>query len=78
MFQKLPQDTTGFTITLGRVVACGDTVLVEGRYSGTWNSTGTPFDLQMAHVWDFQGDKVVRWQQYTDTLGWARVSGEVA
>jgi ketosteroid isomerase-like protein len=32
----------------------------------------------MAHVWDFQGDKVVRWQQYTDTLGWARVSGEAA
>lgn len=78
LFQKLPQDTTGFTITLGRVVACGDTVLVEGRYSGTWNSTGTTFDLQMAHVWDFRGDKVVRWQQYTDTLGWARVSGEVA
>lgn len=76
LFQKIPQDMTDFRITIGRVVGCGDTVLVEGRYSGVWNSSGLAFDLQMAHVWDFRGDKVVRWQQYTDTLGWARVTGD--
>jgi uncharacterized protein len=72
LFQKIPQDMTDFRITVERIVGCGDTVLVQGRYSGTWNSTGTVFDLQMAHVWDFERDKVVRWQQYSDTLGWAQ------
>jgi ketosteroid isomerase-like protein len=77
VFQKIPQDITDFRITVDRVVGCGDTVLVQGRYSGIWNSTGTAFDLQMAHVWDFRGEKVVRWQQYTDTLGWARATNDV-
>ncbi|MDT7577948.1 MAG: hypothetical protein QOH17_4281, partial [Pseudonocardiales bacterium] len=48
----------------------------QGRYSGSWAASGTSFDLQMAHIWDFEDGKVVRWQQCTDTLGWARATGD--
>jgi ketosteroid isomerase-like protein len=75
VFSRLGQETSDFRIMVSRIVGCGATVLVEGRYGGTWAANGTAFDLQMCHIWDFEGDKVVRWQQYTDTLGWARATG---
>ena len=74
VFARLGAETTGFRISISRILGCGETVLVEGRYSGTWNASGTSFDLQMAHIWDFENGKAVRWQQYTDTLGWARAT----
>jgi ketosteroid isomerase-like protein len=74
VFARLAAETTDFRISIARTVACGETVLVEGRYSGTWNANGTLFDLQMAHIWDFENGKAVRWQQYTDPLGWARAT----
>ena len=74
VFARLGAETTDFRISTSRILGCGETVLVEGRYSGTWNANGTSFDLQMAHVWDFENGKVVGWQQYTDTLGWARAT----
>ena len=74
VFARLGAETTDFRISVSRILGCGETVLVEGRYSGTWNANGTSFDLQMAHIWDFENGKAVRWQQYTDTLGWARAT----
>jgi ketosteroid isomerase-like protein len=74
VFARLGAETTDFRISISRTLGCGETVLVEGRYSGTWNANGTSFDLQMAHIWDFENGKAVRWQQYTDTLGWARAT----
>jgi uncharacterized protein len=77
VFARLGADTKDFRITISRILGCGETVLVQGRYSGSWAATGTSFDLQMAHIWDFEGGKTVRWQQCTDTLGWARATGDV-
>lgn len=73
VFARLPQDFDDFKVDVGRIVACGDTVLVEARYRATVKATGLPLDAQVAHVWDFRDDKVVRWQQYTDTLQFAQV-----
>ncbi|MDN5914773.1 MAG: nuclear transport factor 2 family protein [Pseudonocardia sp.] len=75
VFAPLAQATESFQLVLHRVVGAGDTVLVEGRYTGRRTATGTDFDIQMCHVWDFRDGRLVHWQQYTDTLGWARVTG---
>ena len=64
---RIPQDSDGFRIDVGRIVGAGDTVLVEARYRGTSKATGKPLDAQVAHVWDVRGGKVVRFQQYVDT-----------
>jgi uncharacterized protein len=67
VFMRLAQDFDGFTITVDRIVGLGDTVLMEGRYTGSGTATGRPLDAQVAHVWDFRDGKVVRFQQYVDT-----------
>ena len=71
---RIPQDYDGFVIDVQRIVGCGQTVLVEARYRGTAKATGLTVDAQVAHVWDFRDGKVVRWQQYTDTWQFAKVT----
>jgi hypothetical protein len=65
-------DWAEFHIDLGRIIAGGTTVLVEGRYVGT-TKTGKKLDAVFAHIWDFDGDAVVHVQQYSDTWQWHRV-----
>ena len=77
VFARIGGEIKDFRITISRTLSCGETVVVQGRYSGSWAANGTAFDLQMAHIWDFESGKVVRWQQCTDTLGWARATGEL-
>jgi ketosteroid isomerase-like protein len=70
------EDIEDFAIDIRRMVGGGDTVLVEARYRAPRvKATGEPLDVQAAHVWDFEDGKVVRWQQYIDTLQLARLSG---
>ena len=72
---RLPQTVDGFSINVGRIVAAGDVVVVEARYTGTAKATGKPVDSQVAHVWDLRDSKVVRFQQYTDTWQFAQATG---
>ena len=76
VISRIPQDFENFTINIRRILACGDTVVVEARYQATsTKSSGKPLNAQVAHIWDFEGDKVVRWQQYTDTRQFAQLTG---
>jgi ketosteroid isomerase-like protein len=77
VFARMGAETKDFRITISRIVGYGETVLVQGRYSRSRAAHGTSFDLQMAHIWDFEGGKAVRCQQCTDTLGWARATGDM-
>lgn len=74
---RIPQDYDGFTVDVGRIVGCGDTVLVEARYRATARTTGKPLDAQVAHVWDLRDGKAVHWQQYSDTWQFAEVTDVV-
>lgn len=75
VFARIAQDLQDFRIDVRRIVAAGDTVLVEARYRGSVIATGKAFDAQVAHVWDLRDGKVVRFQQYTDTWQFAQVTG---
>lgn len=72
---RIAQDLQDFRIDVRRIVAAGDTVLVEARYRGSVKATGKAFDAQAAHVWDLRDGKAVRFQQYTDTWLFAQVTG---
>jgi ketosteroid isomerase-like protein len=72
---RIPENLDGFRIDVSRIVAAGDTILVEARYRGTAKATGKPIDAQVAHVWDVRDGKVVRFQQYTDTWQFAQATG---
>lgn len=75
LFQRLVSDIEGLTVAPENIIDAGDTVVAEGRYTGTIGATGTSVDAQFAHVWEFRDGRVVRFQQYTDTKQWAEAAG---
>jgi uncharacterized protein len=54
---RIAEDFDSFTVDVGRVMSCGETVLVEARNRGTLTQTGKSIDAQVAHVWDFRDGK---------------------
>ena len=75
VFARLAHDFDNFRVEVGRIVAGGDTVLVEARYRGTARATGKALDAQVAHVWDLRDGTIVRFQEYVDTWQFAQVTG---
>lgn len=62
-----------FTAVPSTFIDGGDHVVVLGRYGGTTKDGGATLDSPFCHVFRFQGDKAVTFQQYTDTAQWARL-----
>ncbi len=46
----------------------GDTVIALGQYQGTFRATGRSTTAAFAHVYRLSAGRIVRFQQYTDTL----------
>jgi hypothetical protein len=75
VFQRLGTEMDDFRIAVQNMIESGDTVVVEGRYTGTVKETGTAIDAQFAHVWELKNGRVKRFQQYTDTDQWNAAMG---
>lgn len=67
LFVKLGSDWDGFAAHPKEFYDAGDTVVVEGRYTGTNVVSGRSMDIQMAHVWKVRDGKLASFQQYVDT-----------
>ena len=65
-----------FRIEVKRFLDSGSVVVMEGRYKGIVQATGTALDAQVTHVWDIADGKIAKFQQYTDTWQWAEATGE--
>ena len=68
VFARLGGEWDGFKVALEEVHDAGDTVVATGRYGGAYKKTGKSIHAQFAHVWKLRGGKIVKVQQYTDTL----------
>ena len=77
VFEAMAKDFDDFHVNISRVVATGQTVLLQGRYVGK-TKANVPLDAIFAHVYDFEEDMVVRFQQYSDTWQWHEVLGALA
>jgi uncharacterized protein len=77
VFARIGSEWDGFAAVPEELLDAGDAVVVLGRYRGTCKATGLGMDAQLAHVWRVADGKAVRFQQYTDTLQAARVTGAV-
>jgi hypothetical protein len=75
VFARLGGEWDGFAAVPEEFLDAGDTVVVLGRYRGTYKATGRALDAQLVHVWRVEGGKAAAFQQYTDTLQAARVTG---
>jgi ketosteroid isomerase-like protein len=67
LFAKLAEEWNGFTVHPVAFHDAGDTVTVEGRYTGEYKQTGQAIDAQFCHVWTLAGGKITKFQQYADT-----------
>jgi uncharacterized protein len=76
VFARIPEDFENFTVNIRRILSCDDVVVVEARYQATSvKASGKPLDAQVTHVWDFANGKITRFQQYTDTWQFAKLTG---
>jgi ketosteroid isomerase-like protein len=73
VFAPLLAAIDNFTVAPSTFIDGGDHVVVLGRYSGTMKNGGARLDAPFCHVFRFHGEKVVMFQQYTDTAQWARL-----
>lgn len=67
VFARIGADWEGYTFTLEKLVDGGDTIVGIGTYSGIFRKTGKSMSARVVHVWDMDGGKVVRFEQFTDT-----------
>lgn len=75
VFARIAAEWDGFAAVPEELLDAGDTVVALGRYRGTCKATGRDVDAQMVHVWRVAGGKAAQFQQYADTLQFARVTG---
>lgn len=73
VFGPITEDVEGFAVTPEEFIASGESVAVVARYTGTGRATGKPLDQTAVHVWDIEGDKIVRFRQFMDTVKFAEV-----
>jgi len=72
VFSRLGTEWDGFAVSVDEILGAGDKVVATGRYTGTNKRTGKPVNAQVVHVWTIENGKAARFQQYTDTLQFAR------
>ena len=62
VFARLGSEWDGFAVEPREFIDGGDTVVMTGRYTGTYKSTGRAINAQVAHFWTLDGGKVVQFQ----------------
>jgi hypothetical protein len=76
LFVKIGADFDGtFVVHPKDFYDAGDTVVVEGRYTGTFKATGKSLDAQMCHVFKIRDGKLTSFQQFVDTAQMQEVMG---
>lgn len=68
VFKALGADWDGWSVHVDELVTEGETVVAIGWYTGTHRATGTALRARVAHVWRVRNEKVVAFEQITDTL----------
>jgi uncharacterized protein len=75
LFIKLGGDFDGFTVSPKDFYDAGDSVIVEGRYTGTNKATGKALDAQFCHIFSMMDGKLHTFQQFVDTAQMQDVLG---
>lgn len=75
VFGRIGADWDDFACVPEEILDAGDTVIALGHYHGSFKATGTSVKAQAVHVWRVDEGKATQFQQYTDTLQFARATG---
>ena len=66
VFSRIGAEWDDFRFTPAAFHDAGDTVTVEGDYTGTYKKTGKKIDARVIHLWK-TADGKIRFEQFTDT-----------
>ena len=72
---RLGAEWDGFSVHPKSFHGASNSVIVEGRYTGTYKPTGKSMDVQVCHIWDVKNGKLTKFQQYVDTAKLWEVMG---
>lgn len=72
VFAVFGEQWEGFGFSLERLIDGGNTIVALGAYSGSYRATGKAMRARVAHVWQVENEKIVRFEQFADTLLVAR------
>ena len=75
VFKRIGEEWDDYAFALERLVDGGSTIVGIGTYTGAYQSTGRTMRARVTHVWDMEGGKVVRFEQFTDTGLVAKATG---
>jgi ketosteroid isomerase-like protein len=78
LFVRLGEEWDSFTVHPNTFYEAGNTVVVEGRYTGTFKDTGKDMDIQVCHIWTILDGKLKKFQQYVNTAALQEVMGAVS
>lgn len=68
VFKVLGSAWENYRFVLDHLVDGGDVIVGIGTYSGSYRATGKPMQARVAHVWRLESGKVIKFEQFTDTL----------
>ena len=67
VFMRLGEFSDDWAVVVNRLVADGDTVVADGKYTWKNKETGAPCEARMAHVWTLADGKATNFLQHVDT-----------
>jgi ketosteroid isomerase-like protein len=68
VFAKFRAEWSDWRAVVEDWLDAGDTIIALGEYRGTFRTTGRSTAAAFAHVYRLSGGRIVRFQQYTDTI----------
>jgi ketosteroid isomerase-like protein len=68
VFMRLSEFSNNWAVVVDRLVADGDTVVANGKYTWNHKDSGEPCEVRMAHVWTLSGGKATAFLQHVDTV----------
>lgn len=77
LFSRIPADTDNFGVVVDKIRDGGDMIVALGRYTGRNRKTGLDLNAQMCHIWTVSNGRLIRMDQYLDTLRSAEVFGTI-
>ena len=76
VFVRLATEWDGYRAEADGFYDAGDTIIVTGRYLGTYRKSRGEMDAIFAHIWTFKDGKIVKYTQNVDTKKvWDAIEG---
>ena len=68
VFMRLGEIGDNWGVVVERLVADGNTVVADGKYTWNHKKSGEPCGVRMAHVWTLADGKATSFLQHVDTV----------